>query len=71
MAVRRILAAALLLMMPFASTTAQEPVLVPDVSNRSIEIKYSFTGEDLLLFGAMENAGRWKMMMINFNQRNT
>jgi uncharacterized protein (TIGR02186 family) len=32
---------------------ARDPVLVPDVSNRSVEIKYSFTGEDLLLFGAI------------------
>ncbi len=30
-----------------------EPLLVPDVSSREIEIKYSFTGEDLLLFGAI------------------
>jgi uncharacterized protein (TIGR02186 family) len=36
-----------------ASTQGRDPVLVPDVSNRSIEIKYSFTGEDLLLFGAI------------------
>ncbi len=28
-------------------------MLVPDVSSRSIDIKYSFTGEDLLLFGAI------------------
>lgn len=32
---------------------AEDPVLVPDVSSRSVEIKYSFTGEDLLLFGAI------------------
>ena len=29
------------------------PVLVPDVSQREIEIVYSFTGADLLLFGAI------------------
>jgi uncharacterized protein (TIGR02186 family) len=29
------------------------PVLVPDVSDRRIEIAYSFTGADLLLFGAI------------------
>lgn len=29
------------------------PVLVPDVSDRQIEIAYSFTGADLLLFGAI------------------
>ncbi len=32
---------------------AAEPVLVPDVSARSIEIRYSFTGAQLLLFGAI------------------
>lgn len=57
MAVARILAAAALLGLPWASTAAQEPVLVPDVSNRTIEIKYSFTGEDLLLFGAIVYPG--------------
>lgn len=30
-----------------------QPVLVPDVSERSIEIAYSFTGAELLLFGAI------------------
>lgn len=30
-----------------------KPVLVPDVSARSIEIRYSFTGAQLLLFGAI------------------
>lgn len=32
---------------------AGEPVLVPDVSQREVEIQYSFTGADLLLFGAI------------------
>ena len=32
---------------------AQEPVLVPDVSRNTIDIQYSFTGADLLLFGAI------------------
>jgi uncharacterized protein (TIGR02186 family) len=32
---------------------ADEPVLVPDVSQREVEIVYSFTGADLLLFGAI------------------
>lgn len=32
---------------------AAEPVLVPDVSQREIEIAYSFTGAELLLFGAI------------------
>ncbi|WP_423605800.1 TIGR02186 family protein [Sphingomonas sp. MS122] len=35
------------------------PVLVPDVSQREIEIAYSFTGADLLLFGAIvDDRGR-------------
>jgi uncharacterized protein (TIGR02186 family) len=33
--------------------SAQEPSLVPDVSARTIEIRYSFTGAQLLLFGAI------------------
>jgi uncharacterized protein (TIGR02186 family) len=32
---------------------AAKPVLVPDVSQRDIEIVYSFTGAELLLFGAI------------------
>ncbi len=32
---------------------AAKPVLVPDVSQRDIEIAYSFTGAELLLFGAI------------------
>ncbi len=32
---------------------AAKPVLVPDVSARRIEIRYSFTGAQLLLFGAI------------------
>jgi uncharacterized protein (TIGR02186 family) len=34
-------------------TAATNPVLVPDVSQRKIEIAYSFTGAELLLFGAI------------------
>lgn len=41
----------LLALAPFIS--AQAPVLVPDVSQRAIEIAYSFTGAELLLFGAI------------------
>jgi uncharacterized protein (TIGR02186 family) len=36
-----------------ALSAADMPVLVPDVSQRDIEIQYSFTGADLLLFGAI------------------
>jgi uncharacterized protein (TIGR02186 family) len=32
---------------------AREPVLVPDVSQSEVEIVYSFTGAELLLFGAI------------------
>lgn len=32
---------------------ADEPLLVPDVSQREVEIAYSFTGAELLLFGAI------------------
>ncbi len=46
---RRLLA---LLAAPWLLGAAQ-PVLVPDVSQRDIEIKYSFSGADLLLFGAI------------------
>ncbi|HKY81773.1 MAG TPA: TIGR02186 family protein [Sphingobium sp.] len=34
-------------------TAANAPTLVPDVSQREVEIRYSFTGADLLLFGAI------------------
>jgi uncharacterized protein (TIGR02186 family) len=35
------------------ATAAANPVLVPDVSQRRIDIAYSFTGAELLLFGAI------------------
>ena len=44
--------AALALAAP-ALTAQAEPVLVPDVSQRSVEIRASFTGAELLLFGAI------------------
>ncbi|MEM1133973.1 MAG: TIGR02186 family protein [Pseudomonadota bacterium] len=37
----------------FLLTGADEPVLVPDVSERTINIRYGFTGAELLLFGAI------------------
>jgi uncharacterized protein (TIGR02186 family) len=49
------LAAALL---PAAAARAADPRLVPDVSNRAIDIQYSFTGEELLLFGAILYPGQ-------------
>lgn len=45
-------ALALLLLLPL-SLGAAKPKLVPDVSERDIEIRYSFTGAELLLFGAI------------------
>lgn len=44
--------AALLAALPLIMGQAK-PVLVPDVSQRSIDIAYSFTGAELLLFGAI------------------
>jgi uncharacterized protein (TIGR02186 family) len=32
---------------------AEKPVLVPDISARQVQIRYSFTGAQLLLFGAV------------------
>lgn len=46
---RALLAPLLLLVL----TAASKPILVPDVSQRSVEIQYSFTGAELLLFGAI------------------
>ena len=42
-----------LMALPLLLGAAAKPVLVPDVSARSIEIRYSFTGAQLLLFGAI------------------
>lgn len=38
-------------------TGASEPVLVPEVSQRDIQIQYGFTGAELLLFGAIVYPG--------------
>lgn len=47
-------AALSLVTLPGTLTAAErDPILVPDVSSRNIDIKYSFTGEQLLLFGAI------------------
>jgi uncharacterized protein (TIGR02186 family) len=43
---------ALILLAPLLMGQAK-PILVPDVSQRQIEIAYSFTGAELLLFGAI------------------
>lgn len=39
--------------MGLLSAAAPQPKLVPDVSQREVEIRYSFTGAELLLFGAI------------------
>lgn len=49
---RRVRAIALVLLAPLALGQAK-PQLVPDVSHSQIEIRYSFTGAQLLLFGAI------------------
>ncbi|MCM3420399.1 TIGR02186 family protein [Sphingopyxis alaskensis] len=42
-----------LTLLPLTAARATDPRLVPDVSSRAIDIQYSFTGEELLLFGAI------------------
>jgi len=46
-------ASATVALMSLALMGQAKPVLVPDVSARRIEIRYSFTGAQLLLFGAI------------------
>ena len=48
-----------LLLLAFAPLliAADKPVLVPDISARKVEIRYSFTGAQLLLFGAIVYPG--------------
>jgi uncharacterized protein (TIGR02186 family) len=50
--VRLLRACLIALFLPFALGQA-EPRLVPQVSNSNIEIRYSFSGEELLLYGAI------------------
>ena len=54
-AVRALIAALLLLVLPGGGAQAARPApqLVPDVSQRTVEIQFSFTGAELLLFGAI------------------
>jgi uncharacterized protein (TIGR02186 family) len=42
-----------LLAMPLLVAAGPAPILVPDVSQREVEIRFSFTGAELLLFGAI------------------
>lgn len=53
---KRLRTALAMMLAPFL-VAAAPPVLVPDVSQRDIEIAYSFTGAELLLFGAILHPG--------------
>ena len=57
-AVRALILAAVLAVLPPTAADAADPRLVPDVSSRAIDIQYSFTGEELLLFGAILYPGQ-------------
>lgn len=45
--------ASLLALASIALAGADKPMLVPDVSSRRVEIRYTFAGAELLLFGAI------------------
>jgi uncharacterized protein (TIGR02186 family) len=55
--VNRRLAAILLALLAPMMIAADKPVLVPDISARQVQIRYSFTGAQLLLFGAVVYPG--------------
>jgi len=55
--VRRLRIAFLALAAAPLLTAADKPVLVPDISARRVEIRYTFTGAQLLLFGAIVYPG--------------
>jgi uncharacterized protein (TIGR02186 family) len=57
-AVRALILAVALAVLPATAAHAADPRLVPDVSSRAIDIQYSFTGEELLLFGAILYPGQ-------------
>ena len=50
-------ASLLLLVLSPLLAAADKPVLVPDISARQVQIRYSFTGAQLLLFGAVVYPG--------------
>jgi uncharacterized protein (TIGR02186 family) len=52
-ATRRSVPMRLMLLLGAPMLLAASPMLVPDVSQRDVEIQYSFTGAELLLFGAI------------------
>ena len=53
---RRLATLALLALAPLLCA-ADKPLLVPDVSSRNVEIRTTFTGDELLLFGAIVYPG--------------
>ena len=53
---RGLLPMALLALSPLMMA-ADKPVLVPDISSRQVQIRYSFSGAQLLLFGAVVYPG--------------
>jgi len=55
--VKRRLAPFLLSLIAPLMIAADKPVLVPDISARQVQIRYSFTGAQLLLFGAVVYPG--------------
>lgn len=57
-AVRALILLFALALFPVTAARAADPRLVPDVSSRAIDIQYSFTGEELLLFGAILYPGQ-------------
>ena len=58
MIVRLLILLVLLLPIPAAVQAQVEPKLVPDVSQRNINIQSRFTGAELLLFGAISETQR-------------
>jgi uncharacterized protein (TIGR02186 family) len=52
----RVASIALVLLAPLLAA-ADKPVLVPDISARQVQIRYSFSGAQLLLFGAVVYPG--------------
>lgn len=54
--IRRLAALALLALSPLLGA-GDKPLLVPDVSSRNVEIRTTFTGDELLLFGAIVYPG--------------
>jgi hypothetical protein len=51
------------------AATDDAPVLVPDVSQREVDIHYSFTGAELLLFGAILYLGQCRVVAVPLGTR--